>query len=406
LIPTAAHKETKQMALCALPGCTLPVHVDAQTGLRHDFCGRTHAQQALKREYGRDLGPPHGSCHVCQWPGCRRQVFFEAATGRVHDFCGQTHATMAMRQGLHPSPNKEKASSTTGSSSSSSSGSGACALPGCAAQRYVDRATGRRHDYCGRTHAKLAEQRGLMPPSEIGVAETDADTYKIWRGRASDPPYAIAVLNNSHPKVPGVKEQFLASWKHPGPKPTVTRVLQVRNAKEIYGTYAKYRFAKGNEDRRWHGTALSPRCSFGIDPDQPPCAYPDCAVCNILARSFDLARAGSSLPGGQRMRLRYGPGLYFSKCSSKSNDYALHSERKFDKHRGTYRVMFLCKVAQGNVYRTKEPTIDDVQPILRNDYHSVVGLTQDHGGALNYEETVVYDKNAAIPSYLLVYRLP
>ena len=37
---------------------------------------------------------------------------------------------------------------------------------------------------------------------------------------------------------------------------------------------------------------------------------------------------------------------------------------------------------------------------------SIVGLCTADGGALNYEETVVYRTAAAIPSYLIVYRIP
>ena len=37
---------------------------------------------------------------------------------------------------------------------------------------------------------------------------------------------------------------------------------------------------------------------------------------------------------------------------------------------------------------------------------SVVGLSVADGGKINYEETVVYRNEAAIPSYLIVYRLP
>jgi len=33
-------------------------------------------------------------------------------------------------------------------------------------------------------------------------------------------------------------------------------------------------------------------------------------------------------------------------------------------------------------------------------------MTKVEGGALNFEENVVYDQRAAIPSYLIVYKLP
>jgi len=386
-------------ATCGLQGCSLPCHVDPRTGVRHDYCGRTHAQQALALR-NQTLPRPHGCCHVCQYPGCDRLVYFDSATGRVHEFCGETHARMAIEEGLHePSLRGRRCAPSERT----------CSLPGCNAPRYVDEATGRVHDYCGRTHSRLAAQRGLLAPSHASrntLSENDDQLIeRIWRGRPTDPPYEISVLNNAHPKVDGIKQQFRESWLHPGPVPSVVRVLQVRNAAHVYGRYAAYRNGKpASEVRRWHGTALGQYCSFGVDPNQPPCAYPECSVCNIFAQSFDLSRAGSSATGGRRMQLRYGDGLYFSKCSSKSNDYAALSER--NRTGRAYRVMFLCKVTLGRRFDTADDAISDIQPVLDQGYDSVAGLTTDQGGQLNYEETVVYHPSAAIPSYLVIYRLP
>lgn len=370
--------------LCALPGCNLPVHVDAKTGFSHNYCGRQHAKQAL----GREVAEPHGYCHVCKLPGCHRPVFFEASSGRVHDFCCHTHALQAMNSGSHPRSNRGTRADNAGLR---------CALPGCTATRFRDETTGRLHDYCGRTHAFVALSRGLAPP----YGSDATDIYKTFRGRAGEPQYTISVLNNTHPKVDGIKRQFDASWAHPGPKPTVVRVLQVRNAAEIYERYRQYALNKGTEVRRWHGTSL--RCSFGIDIEQPPCADPHCAVCSIFARSFDVALAGTSAVGGLRRALRYGGGIYFSKCSSKSNDYANPSERAVAGER--YRVMFLCRVSLGRVYHASVGQIPDISGIINPlAYDSIVGLTTAEGGELNYEETVVYSGHAAIPSYLVVYR--
>ena len=38
--------------------------------------------------------------------------------------------------------------------------------------------------------------------------------------------------------------------------------------------------------------------------------------------------------------------------------------------------------------------------------NSLVGLVISQGGQLNYDEMVVYDSKAAIPSYLIVYKCP
>ena len=149
-------------------------------------------------------------------------------------------------------------------------------------------------------------------------------------------------------------------------------------------------------------------CSFGVDQSQPPCADAACAVCTIAQRGFSLAHAGTGLSGGAARGgwLRYGKGMYFSKVSSKSNDYAggTHHQRG---HTGGVRCMFLCKVAVGAPHETYEETLSqrDVEAAVGRGYNSVVGLDRADGGALNYEETVLYDEHAAIPSYLIVYEL-
>ena len=69
------------------------------------------------------------------------------------------------------------------------------------------------------------------------------------------------------------------------------------------------------------------------------------------------------------------------------------------------------QVAVGNEYRTTEDNLNEgavSQHIAARgqggQHHSTVGLTTQDGGRLNYEETVVYEGRAAIPSYLIVYR--
>ena len=37
---------------------------------------------------------------------------------------------------------------------------GTCSLPGCNRPKYVDPANNRTHDFCGRTHAFLAQKQG------------------------------------------------------------------------------------------------------------------------------------------------------------------------------------------------------------------------------------------------------
>jgi hypothetical protein len=383
--------------ICEFAGCFRPVFVDPETRIPHDFCGRTHAREA-ERQSGRELAPPHGTCHVCRLPECEEPVHYDAHTDRVHEYCCKSHAVEALYRGLRDPSLKGL------------QGRGLpehrCSLAGCSAPRFVD-AAGYEHAYCGRTHAKKAAQSGQ---EAVDISEAQ-NVSAVWRGRPGEPAYTISVLTNQHPKYQGIKEQFIASWTHPGPKPTVQRVLQIRNPQPIFERYNQYLTAHSGgsvvaaEQRRFHGTSLA--CDFGINPSQRPCERPDCAVCSIAAQAFSLARAGGGpnaalMPAG----LRYGRGLYFSRTSSKSDGYAHGSER--DLPHGKHRVMFLCKVCVGRTHRTaqdrlEQSAVNDLIASGRAD--SVTGLTKADGGALDYEENVVYDESAAIPSYLIVYKL-
>lgn len=280
---------------CGHHGCTRRVYVDATTGIAHDYCGRSHAAAALAAQ-GQELHPPHGECHTCALPGCSRPVHFDADMGRVHDFCGIAHAQQAENLGLWPTSNRKAQGKGTPDNR--------CALPGCSAPRFVELATGYVHDYCGRTHARQAQAKGLLTPASAGVGGEMVD--RVWRGRDGEAEYVISMLTNKHPKYQGIKAQFVDAWQHPGPKPVVMRIYQVRNPQHIFTTFSRYKdflvsdgASKGlqprssiNEMRRWHGTSMSASCSFGIDINQRPCTDRNCAVCTICATSFDLSHSG------------------------------------------------------------------------------------------------------------------
>eukprot|EP00322_Chrysochromulina_rotalis_P018346 CAMPEP_0115845830 /NCGR_PEP_ID=MMETSP0287-20121206/9555_1 /TAXON_ID=412157 /ORGANISM="Chrysochromulina rotalis, Strain UIO044" /LENGTH=392 /DNA_ID=CAMNT_0003299617 /DNA_START=27 /DNA_END=1205 /DNA_ORIENTATION=- len=376
---------------CELRGCNRPVFVDPLTKIPHDFCGRTHAREAQAGQ-GLELPPPHGQCHVCRLPECGEQVYFDAATDRVHEYCCKFHADEALQRGLRTRSNRALQGHAHPAHR--------CSLTGCSAPRYVDE-HGHEHPYCGRTHAKLAEQRGLEAVDASEAPQVSA----VWRGRQGEPPYTISVLTNQHPKYQGIKDQFISTWTGPGPKPTVQRVLQIRNPQPIFDRYLTYQAGHRHEVRRFHGTGMV--CEFAINPNQRPCEHQHCAVCSIAAQAFSMARAGGGpnaalMPAG----LRYGRGLYFSRTASKSNDYARMSERKLPH--GRYRAMFLCKVCVGQTHLTKQDRLDQStidQLLSSGQADSVTGLTTADGGALNFEENVVYDEHAAIPSYLIVYTL-
>jgi hypothetical protein len=98
-----------------------------RTGMAHDYCGRSHAQQATD-----SIAAPHGGCHVCQLEGCDEPVFYEESIDRVHEYCSRFHADQALAQGDRAPSNR----STQGVS-----GAMQCSLPGCSALRWTDPGT-------------------------------------------------------------------------------------------------------------------------------------------------------------------------------------------------------------------------------------------------------------------------
>ena len=62
------------------------------------------------------------------------------------------------------------------------------------------------------------------------------------------------------------------------------------------------------------------------------------------------------------------------------------------------RAQLLCLVACGAKYELKHNDTTLHQP--PTEFHSVYGRS---GGSLNYDEIVVYDVNAVMPQYIIVY---
>lgn len=404
----AQHRETRRTKntpekrarriLCGYSGCTKDVWIEPRTGIAHDFCGRTHATAALGTP-----PVPHGRCHACNLEGCEEPVYYDQGKDRVHDFCCKSHADQAIEQGQWPSSNRS-------SQRQRISPEQLCSLPGCSAKCFMD-SRGKQLDFCGRTHAVKAREQGLLGRS---VTLTPSDVERVWKLENGA---NVSMLKKSHSRYDGIKGQFLDAWKDVNIVPSVIRILQVRNSEIVYNRYLSYRdqlgvdaFGKpGGEVRRFHGTSQIPECAFGSSVQCPPCPNSSCALCNICHDTFVLNLAGTSSHGGRRMELRYGKGLYFSSCSSKSNDYAVNTERPSPRINKKLRVMFLCKVALGDrIYSCKEAIMPEPivsQTIINGRYTSLVGETTATGGALNYEENVVYNAEAAIPSYIIVYEI-
>jgi hypothetical protein len=395
---------------CALQGCTKDVFVDKRTGIQHDYCGRTHAKQD-----GNNVSVPHGICHTCKLDGCEKNVYYDEETGRVHDFCGLTHARMALKSGewkvadKRPQKklrNRGGSGSNSSSSSSSSSGGGGsstgrtCSLFGCSAPVWEDPTNNKKYDYCSRDHADVARERGELPSGDENIARSFAGSSN--RGH-----WSLNLLKNTHPKWAQVRHQFLQKWE----KPTsvqVVRIYQIRNPPEVFQAFTSCACDLGEDTvvRRFHGTSV--QCDVGVNPNSGPCNSSTCALCNIMRVGFSLDFVNSRSGGPALSWLRYGPGLYFSQCSGKSNDYTGTKAMK-PGPRGTlsvpHRSMLLCKVALG---RNKETIYDEPnltkEALNQEGFDSISGKVQEGGlGTLNFPEDVVFNSEAAIPSYLISY---
>ena len=131
----------------------------AGDGIEHAYCGRSHAREALEKD-GKQLPPPHGTCHTCQLPGCDRPVCFEH--GRVHEFCSKRHASQAIACGLHPAPISDPRVGRQGvgaaANTKGASFANVCSFPECLKPRFFDMKSELQYDYCGRTHAHQAAE--------------------------------------------------------------------------------------------------------------------------------------------------------------------------------------------------------------------------------------------------------
>jgi len=160
---------------------------------------------------------------------------------------------------------------------------------------------------------------------------------------------------------------------------------------EATGNFIALGKPRGNEHRRWHGTKR--KCNLGDPGNETLCADPECLLCCIIKTSFDLKDFKAGTGWG-----RFGRGIYTSFTSSKSNDSSknvgINSE---------WKAMLLNEVVVGNCKRLNQGDNSLTQP--PSGYNSVLAEAVP-GGALDYDELVVYKSEAVRPLYLVMYRGP
>ena len=98
---------------------------------------------------------------------------------------------------------------------------------------------------------------------------------------------------------------------------------------------------------------------------------------------------------------RFGPGFYFAQHASKSHEYPLPDMKRLRPGEHT-RKMLLCKVARGKIFKTVE-NMDSLKGAAPHGFDSVHGDART-GGALMYDEVVVYREEAVLPIAVVEYR--
>ncbi|KIO21983.1 hypothetical protein M407DRAFT_54976, partial [Tulasnella calospora MUT 4182] len=197
-----------------------------------------------------------------------------------------------------------------------------------------------------------------------------------------------------------VCNQFYASWRHMNKRrPNVVHVYKITLGQEVMSSYRTYQnwveasgdfsargMSPGNECRRWHGTTRL--CNLGDDPSTMSCCKQyNCPLCCILWSSFRVDKVNSS----GRPFSRFGPGIYSSSASSKADDYSFSAAPSY------YKAMLLTTVIVGRGYKAYRDWEVSAPP---PGYNSVIG---EVGGALNYDELVVYHDDAIRPSWFIIY---
>ena len=178
------------------------------------------------------------------------------------------------------------------------------------------------------------------------------------------------------------KDRFIRRWKK-GSCGRIREVLLIDNPKlkQRFEAYLS-RLSEPTVYRYYHGTKLE--CS--IHRTVSFCNNKDCVICGISQHGFLMKYKSSNIPYFQQ----FGDGFYLAPNSSKCHDYT--------QGYGHYRAMLLFDVAEGKRFILKRDNIRLTAP--PSGYDSVYGR---RGASLNYDEIVVYDPDAALPTHILIY---
>lgn len=181
-----------------------------------------------------------------------------------------------------------------------------------------------------------------------------------------------------------VCQKFIGAWAV-RPCPTVDFMFAVSNTSlEQKWLLYKCTLTDQTVEEHWHGTMLV--CN--IMANLRPCNYKNCGICGISRTGLNPNYIQKS-PSFHR----FGPGFYLAPNSSKCHDYT-HCQGF-----SGYRAMLLCDVCAGTKYYLQRNQQHLSGP--PSGYDSVYGVV---GSSLNYPEIVIYNPDAVMPRYIVVYK--
>ena len=196
----------------------------------------------------------------------------------------------------------------------------------------------------------------------------------------------IVGINSDAPELEQVSQTFTRQWVKPAlkPAPTELKIFKVYN-QTLESQFQAYIQSLGQQstEQHFHGTTL--RCDLANS--KAACTLPECSVCGISRHGFDPKKIGSNI---SRFK-RFGMGMYLAPNSSKCHDYTQGCHG--------HRALLLCDVAPGRKYMVKQDEMKFKRP--PQGYDSVYGQS---GGSLNYDEIVLYNKDAILPKYVIMYQ--
>lgn len=179
-----------------------------------------------------------------------------------------------------------------------------------------------------------------------------------------------------------VSQNFEQQWTK-GACPKLEYVYAVTNTKlsQRWSAYQQSLKVKTVE-KHYHGTKLA--CCITVT--QTLCNDRDCGICGIATIGLDRRYVWKNINFQ-----RFGHGFYLAPNPSKCHDYT--------QGYGGYRAMLLCDICPGNKY--KQTTNDISLGGPPDGYDSVYGVS---GVELNHDEIVVYNPDAVMPRYIIVYQ--